>query len=200
MPRGGPAPAPPADSARASRPRDPPPPPALLTGRSALLVLQVEGRAEPYFPQPEDDKHPASEAPMEPVGPWAQGKPDWGPLSGMTGTRPAVDRYSITRYSVPEWRKHNLDTFQRAAGDNHNAGMVEFNSRACMQHVASEADKNQADSTGRLEQRAMDVHRWLAEVRKAHKKALHQDPRVRVAVLGSSWGGLGDYFLKDRMA
>ncbi|KAE8750313.1 hypothetical protein FOCC_FOCC002873, partial [Frankliniella occidentalis] len=135
-------------------------------------ALQVAGRAEPYFPQPEDDQNPAcaGEAePMEPVGPWAQGKPDWGPLSGMTGTRPAVDRYSITRYSVPEWRKHNLDTFQRAAGDNHNAGMVDFNSRACMQHVAAEADKNQADSTGRLEQRAMDVHRWLAEVRKAHK-------------------------------
>lgn len=38
-----------------------------------------------------------------------------------------------------------------------------------MQHVAAEADKNQADCTARLEQRAMDLHRWLAEVKKAHK-------------------------------
>lgn len=36
-----------------------------------------------------------------------------------------------------------------------------------MQHVAAEADKNQQDSTGRLQQRAMDVHRWLTEVHKA---------------------------------
>lgn len=87
---------------------------------------QVEGRTEPFLPQPEDDAHPAQFAqpsPMEPVGAWAQGKADWGPLSGMTGTRPVVDRYSITRYSPAEWRKNNLDTFQRAAGDNHNAGM-----------------------------------------------------------------------------
>ncbi|XP_034238542.1 tektin-4 [Thrips palmi] len=132
---------------------------------------KVEGRMAPFLPQPEDDAHPCQvvQEGMEPVGPWAQGKADWGPLAGMTGTRPVVDRYSITRYSVPEWRKNNLDTFQRAAGDNHNAGMVDFNSKACMQHVAAEADKNQADCTARLEQRAMDLHRWLAEVRKAHK-------------------------------
>lgn len=81
---------------------------------------------EPYLPQPEDDAHPAdpaAAAPMGPVGPWAQGKPDWGPLAGLTGTRPVVDRYSLTRFSVPEWRKENLSTLERAAGDNHNAGM-----------------------------------------------------------------------------
>lgn len=48
-----------------------------------------------------------NQEPMGPIGPWATGKVDWGPLSGLTGTRPVVDRYSITRFSGAEWREHN---------------------------------------------------------------------------------------------
>lgn len=46
-----------------------------------------------------------------------------------------------------------------------------------MQHMVAEADKNQADCTSRLQQRAMDVHRWLADVRRAHKVAVLQPRR-----------------------
>lgn len=50
---------------------------------------------------------------MGPVGPWATGKVDWSPMAGLTGTRPVVDRYSITRFSSNEWRVKNKETLQK---------------------------------------------------------------------------------------
>lgn len=32
---------------------------------------------------------------------------DWSQLPDMTGTRPGVDKYSITKYSIGEWQQHN---------------------------------------------------------------------------------------------
>lgn len=54
---------------------------------------------------------------MGPLGPWATGRTDWSPLAGMTGTRPAVTKYSITRFSPAEWRMSNEDVLRRS----HNA-------------------------------------------------------------------------------
>lgn len=53
---------------------------------------------------------------MGPIGPWATGRVDWGPLAGLTGSRPVVSKYSITRYSEGEWRQRNANTFE----DNYN--------------------------------------------------------------------------------
>lgn len=40
-----------------------------------------------YLPQPQDAlPHPA-ELEMGPVGPWATGRMDWGPLAGLTGKK-----------------------------------------------------------------------------------------------------------------
>lgn len=61
-----------------------------------------------YLPQPNDLMIAKdTQEPMGPIGPWATGKVDWSPLAGLTGTRPVVDRYSITRFSGAEWREHN---------------------------------------------------------------------------------------------
>lgn len=61
-----------------------------------------------YLPQPNDLMLAKdNQEPMGPIGPWATGKVDWAPLAGLTGTRPVVDRYSITRFSGAEWREHN---------------------------------------------------------------------------------------------
>lgn len=61
-----------------------------------------------YLPQPNDLMLAKdNQEPMGPIGPWATGKVDWSPLAGLTGTRPVVDRYSITRFSGAEWREHN---------------------------------------------------------------------------------------------
>lgn len=64
-----------------------------------------------YLPMPGDDLPIKNTLePMGPVGPWATGKVDWSPMAGLTGTRPVVDRYSITRFSPNEWRTKNLET------------------------------------------------------------------------------------------
>lgn len=43
------------------------------------------------------------------LGPWATGRADWNPKSGLTGARPVVDHYSITRFSTNEWCQRNAD-------------------------------------------------------------------------------------------
>lgn len=55
------------------------------------------------------------------TAPWAAGCIDCGPLAGLTGTRPVVDQYSITRYSEEEWRKHNADVLRGADKETHHA-------------------------------------------------------------------------------
>jgi hypothetical protein len=42
-------------------------------------------------------------------------------LAGLTGTRPVVDQYSITRYGEGEWRKHNADVLRGANQKTHHA-------------------------------------------------------------------------------
>jgi tektin-4 len=70
-----------------------------------------------YLPQENDDHVvvPAAQAMMSPVGPWATGRVDWSPLAGLTGTRPVVDSYTITRFSTNEWRNRNYETLKAAS-------------------------------------------------------------------------------------
>lgn len=72
------------------------------------------GGVPPYFPQQEDSLPVKHEGPMEPIGPWATGCVTYSTLGGMTGVRPVVDRYSITRYSPGEWRAHNRTFFDES--------------------------------------------------------------------------------------
>lgn len=84
---------------------------------SSNVGLPEEKPTYHYLPQ-EDDDHvvvPSAQAQMGPIGPWATGRVDWGPLAGLTGTRPVVNQYSITRYSTNEWRKRNFDTLETAS-------------------------------------------------------------------------------------
>nr|CAD7430719.1 unnamed protein product [Timema monikensis] len=104
---------------------------------------------------------------MGPIGPWATGRVDWGPLSGLTGTRPVVDRYSITRFSDGEWRKMNAELVSGAGQEQHRANLLDFNSRRCAEQIAAHTDKDQLSNTRRLEQRAHDVHRWKCELERA---------------------------------
>lgn len=69
-----------------------------------------------YLPQESDDHIivPSAQAQMDLIGPYATGRVDWSPLAGLTGTRPVVDSYTITRFSTNEWRKRNYDTLQAA--------------------------------------------------------------------------------------
>ncbi|KAK4879273.1 hypothetical protein RN001_007419 [Aquatica leii] len=120
-----------------------------------------------YMPQPEDQLPEHKEGGMEPIGPWATGRVDWSPMAGITGTRPVVDKYSITRYSEGEWRRHNEEILNRTREVQHKANLVDWNGYRCCEQTRADIDKNQEDNTRRLTQRAQDVHRWKCELEMA---------------------------------
>lgn len=87
------------------------------------LRPDITERAPCYLPQPEDKIPVEQIKEMKPIGPWATGRVDWGPLAGLTGTRPVVDKYSIARFSEGDWRKHNKDMLDMATTEQHKANL-----------------------------------------------------------------------------
>lgn len=47
-------------------------------------------------------------------------------MAGITGIRPIVDRYSITRYSLGEWRQHNKELLTKTYEVYENARMYVY--------------------------------------------------------------------------
>jgi tektin-4 len=87
-------------------------------GAPCYLTAELQDK----FPPPEAMTAEGQESQkMGMSGPWATGHIDWGPLVGMSGTRPVVDKYSIARYSEGEWRRHNTDILGRADNEIHHA-------------------------------------------------------------------------------
>ncbi|PNF22228.1 Tektin-4 [Cryptotermes secundus] len=135
---------------------------------------QPEKEAPCYLPEMRD-KFPSSKVmtaqgesqKMGVTAPWAAGCIDCGPLAGLTGTRPVVDQYSITRYSEEEWRKHNADVLRGADKATHHAKVVDFNGRQCEIFTAADTDKKQSDNTRQLSQRVHDVHQRKTELKHA---------------------------------
>ncbi|KAL1489558.1 hypothetical protein ABEB36_013511 [Hypothenemus hampei] len=132
-----------------------------------LTSVSTADKPACYLPQPEDAIMAQKIAEMGPVGPWATGKADWGPLGGLTGTRPVVDKYSITRYSEGEWRTHNKEVLDKTISEQHRANLIDWNGRQCLEQTQSDVDKNQEDNTKRLNQREMEIMRWKCELERA---------------------------------
>ncbi|XP_050669358.1 tektin-4-like [Leptidea sinapis] len=99
--------------------------------------------------------------------PGLDGKVDWTPLSGMTGTRPAVNKYSISRYSLNEWRKHNEGVLDPEILTESN--ILEYNAKTSMMQAFGNIDKQQNENNKRLKQKARDIFRWKVEVERACK-------------------------------
>ncbi|XP_058840305.1 tektin-4-like, partial [Topomyia yanbarensis] len=123
-----------------------------------------------YLPQQNgnSDVHPLSR-PMGPIGPWATGRIDWGALSGQTGTRPVVDQYSITRYSMDEWRQRNADTIHACASTVTKSEQIEHDSKNTINRTYAITDKNQADCTQSLHARAKTIDDMKSELERAIK-------------------------------
>ncbi|XP_055641169.1 tektin-4 isoform X2 [Toxorhynchites rutilus septentrionalis] len=123
-----------------------------------------------YLPQRSGnaDVHPLAK-PMGPIGPWATGRVDWGALSGQTGTRPVVDRYSITRYSVDEWRQRNADTIGACASTASKSEKIEHDSKNTIIRTYAISDKIQADCTESLHNRAKTIDNMKNELERAIK-------------------------------
>lgn len=101
---------------------------------------------------------------MGPIGPWAAGHVDWTPQAGMTGVRPVVDKYSITRYSTGEWRKNNEYTLTPRVTDRAKA--VEIKSKKDMEDAFNAMDKKQDESNYKLDQRVKELASWKKQVEK----------------------------------
>lgn len=99
---------------------------------------------------------------MGPVGPWAAGHVDWTPQAGMTGVRPVVDKYSMTRYSTGEWRKNNQYILTPRATDK--AIAAEAQTKKDLEAAFSNI-RNKGDETNKkLQNRIKDLRSWKAKV------------------------------------
>lgn len=101
---------------------------------------------------------------MGPVGPWAAGHVDWSPHAGCTGTRPVVDKYSITRYSTGEWRKNNQYILTPRATDKSAAFHDD-----CKQQINDAFETlntEQQNNNSKLKKRVNDLTSWQDKVNK----------------------------------
>ncbi|XP_026469916.1 tektin-4-like [Ctenocephalides felis] len=120
-----------------------------------------------YMPKADDYMPAKKDHAMGPIGPWATGRVDWGPLAGMTGTRPIVDQYSITRYSEGEWRRHNKDLLNKGDSAMQETYRNSYNSKNAMSEIFAIADKNAADNANRMVNRTQELNRWKTELERA---------------------------------
>lgn len=123
--------------------------------------------APSYLPQPGDDLIQDSDQFMGPIGPHATGITDWGPLSGLTGTRRVVDQYSITRFSEAEWRRRNKEIIDRASKECHKYDVIDWNARQSIDKTQKDAANSEESNTNLLNQREADIHRWKCELKAA---------------------------------
>lgn len=123
-----------------------------------------KGAPPVYLPQPTDSAS-GDILGMSPVGPWAGGHLDWTPQAGMTGVRPVVDNYSMTRYSTGQWRSNNYNVLY--AGVTDKGREVEAKIKAEMADNVKTLDKKTKESNDMLSKRIKDLAACRKKVRHA---------------------------------
>ncbi|XP_034100308.1 tektin-4 [Drosophila albomicans] len=128
-----------------------------------------------YLPQAGDDlPHKDAMTPMGPIGPWATGKVDWSPMAGLTGTRPVVDRYSITRYSSNEWRARNQQTVQHTNSVLDMSDKNRFSATTEFQRLTATVNKTQKETTEKLRLRSQIICKWKSTLENAIKAMIEE--------------------------
>ncbi|XP_063630361.1 tektin-4-like [Cydia splendana] len=126
--------------------------------------LLPPGAPPPYLPQPTESTS-GDFLGMSGVGPWAAGHLDWTPQAGITGVRPVVDKYSITRYSTGEWRKNNEYILTPRATDKAIAMEKRFKKEIA--DTFDQINDAQNNSNNSLKKRAKDLSSWKNKVQDA---------------------------------
>ncbi|XP_013195099.2 tektin-4 [Amyelois transitella] len=137
--------------------RDVPPP-----ATDGAPVAPIENPPETTRPPPSGEEY------LPNLRPGQDGKVDWTPLADMTGTRPGVNKYSISRYSLSEWRQHNNEILDPEPITESN--IVDYNAKTAIMQAFGNVDKQQSENNKRLKQKARDIFRWKVEVEKACKE------------------------------
>ncbi|XP_068991516.1 tektin-4-like [Neodiprion pinetum] len=112
----------------------------------------------------------ARNAPPGPLGPVPTGHGEnvpleyWTPLGDLTGTRPAVENFSLSRFSPNEWNEHNKKLSAACHDGIQVATTAGFNALCSISRAYAEADRNQMDNNIRLSTRAGTIHRWTVEL------------------------------------
>lgn len=122
------------------------------------------GAPPKYLPQPSEGTS-GDTLGMGPVGPWATGHVDWSPHAGCTGTRPVVDKYSITRYSTGEWRQNNKYTLTPRAVDKADA--FDRNTQQEIKDAFATLKRQQEDCNKKLGGRIDELTSWRDKAKKA---------------------------------
>ncbi|XP_068624096.1 tektin-4-like [Battus philenor] len=126
-----------------------------------------DGKPAEEFQESEQPMAASDEKRLLEIKPGPDGKVDWTPLAGMTGTRPKVNKYSISRYSLEEWRHHNESILDPTVITESN--IIDYNAKTAMMQAFGTIDKQQNDNNERLKQKAKDLFRWKVEVERACK-------------------------------
>ncbi|CAH0598379.1 unnamed protein product [Chrysodeixis includens] len=124
-------------------------------------------------PKPSEEPPPTEDVVEGPVHvsehpqlkPGIDGKVDWTPLGKLTGTRPGVSKYSLSRYSLGEWREHNNKVLNSDIVTKSN--IIDYNAKTAMMQAFGNIDKQQMENNKRLKQKAKDIYRWKSEVERA---------------------------------
>lgn len=116
-----------------------------------------------YLPQPTDTTSGDFLA-MGAIDPWAAGHLDWTPQSGITGVRPVVDKYSMTRYSTRDWRLNNESVLTPRSVNK--AKIFETNTKKQLKETSEKMDKKLNDSNSELDKRIKECEDWKAKVEK----------------------------------
>ncbi|KAI5632650.1 tektin family domain-containing protein [Phthorimaea operculella] len=124
------------------------------------------GAPPPYLPQAEDSTS-GDYLRMGPIDPWAPGHVDWSPSAGSTGVRPVVDKFSITRYSTGQWRKHNQ--FMLNAHVTKKGEMLNNECRKDMAKALKDLEDKSNHTNSMLDKRIKDLSYWKKNVEKAQK-------------------------------
>ncbi|XP_047997831.1 tektin-4-like [Leguminivora glycinivorella] len=122
------------------------------------------GSPPTYLPQPTESTS-GDFLGMSGVGPWAAGHLDWTPQAGITGVRPVVDKYSITRYSTGEWRRNNEAVLTPRATDKAIAMEKQFKKEIA--DTFDQIQNAQNDSNNNLKKRVKDLSSWQKKVEAA---------------------------------
>ncbi|XP_037928055.1 tektin-1 [Teleopsis dalmanni] len=114
-----------------------------------------------YMPQA-GDNIPSDDhlKPMNAVGPYATGKVDWSPLGGLTGTRPVVDRYSITRFSPNEWRARNNDVINSVLKNFEDEEQNKYRCNTSCERITRLVNQTQDDTNDCLRLRSHTMNKW----------------------------------------
>lgn len=145
--------------------------------QSASIVQPEPSEAPKQLPETTPTP-PSGEEFLPNLKPGADGKIDWTPLGGMTGTRPGVNKYSISRYSLKEWREHNERVLDPEIINESN--IVDYNAKTSIMQAFGNIDKQQCENTKRLKQKARDIFRWKVEVEKACKAITEEVEQLEI--------------------